>query len=113
MYDIDYETIEPFTLMQKLKWQNDKERIKQILDLWIFTSRDNKLVIPSYKCTTNKKIWNESKQFKSWFAFNHQIFWFSLMEMKDLDFAITEVKRILQWEKQYLFPNGTLVTLDT
>ena len=113
MYNIDYEKAEPLDIMQMLKWHKDKERIDKILNLWIFKVRDKELIIPSYKCIKTKQVWNESKQFREYFAFNHQVFWFSLMEMKDLDFAISEVKRIIQWERQYIFPNGTMVALDT
>jgi len=113
MYNIDYEKIEPWEVMQILKNNKDKERIDKILDLWIFKVRDKELIIPSFKCIKTKQVWNESKQFKEWFIFNHQVFWFSLMEMKDLDFAISETKRILQWERQYLFPNGTMVQLES
>ena len=105
---LDYEKIEPLEIMNFLKLKQDKERIDKILDLWIFKAKDWKLTIPSDKCTFNK----EWRNYKNWFIFKHQIFWFALMEMKDLDFAISEVKRILGWERQYMFPNWTLVALD-
>ena len=105
---IDYENITPIEIMNLLKLKLDKERINKILDLWIFKAEKWKLLILSDKCTFNK----EWKNYKNWFIFKHQIFRFALMEMKDLDFAISEVKRILQGERQYLFPNWTLVTLD-
>jgi hypothetical protein len=98
--------------MQILKINKDKERIDKILKLWIFKVANQKLSILSYKCITTKQVLNDSKQFKNWFPFNHQVFWFSLMEMKDLDFAISETKRVLEWERQYLFPNGAMVQLD-
>ncbi len=104
---LDYETINPVMIMNLLKFKKDKERIDKILKLNIFLVKDWKLVIPSYPCIKTK----DWKQFKKYFPFMHQIFYFALQEMKDLDFAITEVKRILQWEKQYLFPNGTLISL--
>ena len=112
MYNINYETVEPLDIMQILKTNKDKERIDKILGLWIFKATDWELKIQSYKCITEKKVWNETRNFKNWFPFHHQIFWFALMEMKDLDFAITEVKRVLEWERQYLFPNWTLIQLD-
>ena len=112
MYNMNYENIEPQNVMQILKINKDTDRINKILKLWIFTIKDWRLSIASYKCITSKQIWNESKKFKGWFPFNHQIFRFSLMEMKDIDFAISETKRILLWEKQYLFPNWAMVQLD-
>ena len=110
--NLDYEHLEPLEIMNFLKLKKDTERIKKILDLWIFKAKDWKLTILSDKCTINKKFWNETKNYKNWFPFRHQAFWFTLMDMKDLDYAISEVKRILQWERQYMFPNGTLVSLD-
>ena len=35
-----------------------------------------------------------------------------IIQSAELYFAITEVKRILNWEKQYTFPNGTIVILQ-
>jgi len=112
MYKIDYEKDEPLDIMNILKVNKDKTRIDKILDLWIFKAKDWELRVQSYKCNTEKRIWNETRNYKSWFPFHHQVFWFSLMEIKDLDFAITEVKRVLEWERQYIFPNWTLVALD-
>lgn len=113
MYNINYETIEPLQLMQVLKWNKDKERIEKILNLGIFKVTDWTLVIPSYKCVINKSLnaWKDLKQISSFFPFHHQIFWFELQITKDLDFAISEVKRILSWERQYVFPNWTMVVL--
>ena len=113
MYNIDYEKADPLEIMQKLKANKDKDRIDKILKMKIFEVKDWKLIIPSFKCNNTKQVWHENKQFKSWFPFTHQVFWFELIETKDLDFAISEVNRILKWEKQYLFPNGTMVQLES
>jgi len=110
--NLDYENITPVWILQFLKLKWDKERIKKILDLWLFKIVDWEFSILSYKCKTIKKIWHEEKQMSSWFPFNHQVFWFALQELQDLDFAISEVKRILEWERQYMFPNGNLVILE-
>lgn len=114
MYWINYETVEPWEVMQVLKWEKDKERINKILELWIFKAEAWKLVIPSFKCIINKQVngWKDLKQINNWFPFAHQIFWFELHTTKSLDFAISETKRILNWERQYMFPNGTIVILQ-
>ena len=114
MYWIDYEKIEPWEVMQVLKWNKDKDRIQKIFDLWIFKVTNWKLVIPSIKCIIQKKVnekW-ETKNIRNFFPFSHQVFWFELKETKDLDFAISEVKRIINWERSYLFPNWTIVQID-
>jgi len=109
--ELDYESIEPIEIMNFLKLKKDKDRIDKILKLKIFKVRDWELIIPSFKCITIKNEWRETIQFKKFFPFPHQIFSFLLIEMKDLDFAISETKRILKWEKQYSFPNGNVVKL--
>lgn len=112
MYEkLDYENITPIDIMNFLKLMKDKERIDKILALGIFKLRNKELIIQSYRCITIKDIWKSTQQYKKFFPFNHQVFWFSLMEMKDLDFAISETKRILQEERQYMFPNGNMVQL--
>lgn len=109
MKDIDFEQVSPTDIMHLLKHRKDKETIDRILKLKIFEVRDWKLIIPSFKCVKHKTIWKDAQQFSLWFPFQHQVFWYCLMDFKDIMFAITEVERIMKWEKQYWFPNGTLV----
>lgn len=111
MYSINYETHTPYDIMQILKLKNDRKRINDILDLWIFKVNNWTLSIPSIKVNIQKNEWKDIKSKIDYFPFAHQIFLFELLSVKDLDFAISETKRILKGEKQYLFPNGTLIII--
>lgn len=108
MKEIQIENMSPIDIMHYLKSKWDTELIKRILNAWIFKIEDKEFTILSYPCIVIKN----DKPRKDWFAFNHQVFWYCLMEFKDIKFAISELERILKWEKQYTFPNWTTVKLD-
>jgi len=107
MKEIDFDKIEPFDLMQRLKLEKDTEMINRIIKAKVFKIRDWELIIPSFPCIITK--WDKPR--KNHFPFMHQVFWFNLMELKDVKFAISEVEMIVKWVWQYMFPNGTVVQL--
>lgn len=118
--EIDYENITPMEIFKKfpnfrkkilslniLKLKN-KENWKD-LDLenlaWVEKEKIE-IVIPEFKCIRRDK----EKQASIWFPYFHQVFWFLLMELKDVWFAISELERISN--QFFKFPNGIIVELD-
>lgn len=98
----------PLEVMYMLKWKEQKDKIAQILALWIVQASDWELVVPSYKCKIIKPTW---EPYEKYFCFHYQVFWRELELSWNLDFAISETKRVLEWERSYLFANWTRVEL--
>lgn len=78
---------------------------------WIDNIQDKEIIIPSFKCIkTHFKDWKETRKESLWFPYYHQVFWFLLIELKDIWFAISELERISN--DFFKFPNGNIVELD-
>jgi len=107
-YDkIDWEQINPMEAFRI----SDKETKEKIIKLWIFKIRkDNeeaKLIIPSFLCTINKN----DKIRKDYYPFYHQVFWFLLLDLKDIKFALSDLEMICKNMNQYTFPNWAMIQL--
>ena len=98
----------PLEIMYLLKDKNEKEKIEKILKLGIVQASDWELVIPAYKCKITKP---NQEAYDKYFCFNYQVFWRELELSWNIDYAISETERVLQWEKSYLFANWTRVDL--
>ena len=101
--EIDYDKIEPMEIYYR--WTQETK--DKMLDLKIFKEKNWELIVPSFKCEIHKN----DKIKKDYFPFMHQVFWFNLMELKDVNFALSDLEICLQWANQFTFPNWTMVKL--
>jgi hypothetical protein len=107
---IDYENITPSEIFKKFP-----EYRQEMVDIWVLKIRKNpratnwiEFIIPSFKCE-RLISWKELIRLKVWFPFYHQVFWFLLSELKDVKFALSELK--LAKDSWYTFPNWNILTL--
>jgi len=107
--NINFDETCPWEILSFLKMKWDQTRVKKIFDLHIFEKKEDELIIPKYKCVITKKDkWWEITPRENYFPFFHQVFWFLLQELKNIDFALNELDSILNKKESFLFPNWTI-----
>ncbi|PZM83066.1 hypothetical protein DLH72_04000 [Candidatus Gracilibacteria bacterium] len=118
--EIDFEKITPIEVFKKFPKVRQKMLDLQILklknkqtgkdlkfeDLTKIEKENIEIVIPSFKCIRRKK---EDKTV-IWLPFFHQVFWSLLGKIKDVEFALSELK--MYKNNFYTFGNGVEVELD-
>lgn len=119
-WEIDFEKITPIEIFKKFPKVRQKMLDLQILKLknkqtWkdlkfedlVKIEKENiEIVIPSFKCIRRKK----EDKIVIWLPFFHQVFWNLLWKIKDVEFALSELK--MYKNNFYTFWNWVEVELD-